>query len=109
MIQLLKTIGDSKDSEEKIEKVGQSMNLSHFEVLSEKSLYKKRKRRDFASQVERKKAAGRIIKRRCLKIKIRFIQDTNRLRLKISLKLTCRMTIWKLRILISGMKSPLRN
>lgn len=34
MIQLLKTIGDSKDSEEKIEKVGQSMNLSHFEVLS---------------------------------------------------------------------------
>ena len=52
MIQLLKTIGDSKDSEEKIEKVGQSMNLSHFEVLSEKSLYKKRKRRDFASQVE---------------------------------------------------------
>ena len=38
--------------EEKIEKVGQSMNLSHFEVLSEKSLYKKRKRRDFASQVE---------------------------------------------------------
>ena len=52
IIQLLKTIGDSKDSEEKIEKVGQSMNLSHFEVLSEKSLYKKRKRRDFASQVE---------------------------------------------------------
>ena len=52
MIQLLKTIGDSMDSEEKIEKVGQSMNLSHFEVLSEKSLYKKRKRRDFASQVE---------------------------------------------------------
>ena len=52
MIQLLKTIGDSKDSEEKIEKVGQSMNLSHFEVLSEKSLYKKRRRRDFASQVE---------------------------------------------------------
>ena len=55
MIQLLKTIGDSKDSEEKIEKVGQSMNLSHFEVLSEKSLYKKRKRRDFASQVEEEK------------------------------------------------------
>ena len=55
MIQLLKTIGDSKDSEEKIEKVGKSMNLSHFEVLSEKSLYKKRKRRDFASQVEEEK------------------------------------------------------
>ena len=55
MIQLLKTIGDSKDSEEKIKKVGQSMNLSHFEVLSEKSLYKKRKRRDFASQVEEEK------------------------------------------------------
>ena len=55
MIQMLKTIGDSKDSEEKIEKVGQSMNLSHFEVLSEKSLYKKRKRRDFASQVEEEK------------------------------------------------------
>ena len=33
MIQLLKTIGDSKDSEEKIEKVGKSMNLSHFEVF----------------------------------------------------------------------------
>ena len=31
------------------------MNLSHFEVLSEKSLYKKRKRRDFASQVEEEK------------------------------------------------------
>ena len=55
MIQLLKTIGDSKDSEEKIEKVGKRMNLSHFEVLSEKSLYKKRKRRDFASQVEEEK------------------------------------------------------
>ena len=52
MIQLLKTIGDSKDSEEKIEKVGQSMNLSHFEVLSEKSLYKRRKsRKDFISQL----------------------------------------------------------
>ena len=44
-----------EDSEEKIKKVGQSMNLSHFEVLSEKSLYKKRKRRDFASQVEEEK------------------------------------------------------
>lgn len=55
MVQLLKTIGDSVDSEEKIEKVGQSMNLSHFEALSEKSLYKKRKRRDFASQVEEEK------------------------------------------------------
>ena len=69
MIQLLKTIGDSKDSEEKIEKVGQSMNLSHFEVLSEKSLYKKRKRKRFCKSGGRRKAAGRIIKRRCPKIK----------------------------------------
>ena len=72
MIQLLKTIGDSKDSEEKIEKVGQSMNLSHFEVLSEKSLYKKRKRRDFASQVEEEKQQEDVL--RLNKIHTRYQQ-----------------------------------
>ena len=68
MIQLLKTIGDSKDSEEKIEKVGQSMNLFHFEVLSEKSLYKKRKRRDFASQVEEEKQQEELSREDVLKL-----------------------------------------
>ena len=78
MIQLLKTIGDSKDSEEKIEKVGQSMNLSHFEVLSEKSLYKKRKRRDFASQVEEEQQQEELSREDVLrlnKIHTRFSQE----------------------------------
>ena len=108
MIQLLKTIGDSKDSEEKIEKVGQSMNLSHFEVLSEKSLYKKRKRRDFASQVEEEKQQEELSREDVLrlnKIHTRYQQAE----IEDFIDLICRMTIWKLRILISGMKSPLRN
>ena len=78
MIQLLKTIGDSKDSEEKIEKVGQSMNLSHFEVLSEKSLYKKRRRRDFASQVEEEQQQEELSREDVLrlnKIHTRFSQE----------------------------------
>lgn len=54
VIQLLNELGKEGKEEERIRKTAQKMNLSLFEVLSEKSLYKKRRpRRDFASRLER--------------------------------------------------------
>ena len=52
MIQLLKHLEDGSKSEKRLQDVGNRMNLSSFEILSEKSLYKRRKRKDFASGME---------------------------------------------------------
>lgn len=50
VVQLLNRIAD--DPETRILKVGEKMNLSQLEILSEKSLYKRRKaRKDFISQM----------------------------------------------------------
>lgn len=54
IVQLLNHIGNDEDGEEKLTKVGEKMNLSLESILSEKSLYKRRKgRRDFISQLQR--------------------------------------------------------
>lgn len=50
VVRLLKNLGDHPESDARIGRIGQKMNLSGFEILSEKSLYKKRKRKDFVGQ-----------------------------------------------------------
>lgn len=52
VVQLLKMLGDHPERDERIERIGQKMNLSDFEIISERSLYKKRKRKDFAANME---------------------------------------------------------
>lgn len=53
VIQLLNRISAGEDKEEMIRRTGAKMNLSLLEMISEKSLYKRRKgRRDFISQME---------------------------------------------------------
>ena len=52
VVQLLNQIAESRDKEARIQAVGAQMNLSHLEILSEKSLYKRRKgKKDFVSQL----------------------------------------------------------
>lgn len=45
VIQLLNHLSQSEKQEEELKEVGNLMNLSHMTILSEKSLYKKRKSR----------------------------------------------------------------
>jgi hypothetical protein len=45
VIQLLNHLSESENQEEEIKEVGNRLNLSHMSILSEKSLYKKRKSR----------------------------------------------------------------
>ena len=53
VIKLLNRMSESADYDEVLAKTGEKMNLSLLEILSEKSLYKRRKgRRDFISQME---------------------------------------------------------
>lgn len=53
VVQLLNKISDSDDKEEMLRKTGAKMNLSFVEILSGKSLYKRKKgRKDFISQME---------------------------------------------------------
>ena len=64
--------------EEIITETGKRMNLSLLEILSEKSLYKKRKRRDFASQVEEEQQQEELSREDVLrlnKIHTRFSQE----------------------------------
>lgn len=52
VIQLLNHLSASERQEEEIEEIGQHMNLSQFAVLSERSLYKKRKpKADFTKEL----------------------------------------------------------
>lgn len=52
VVKLLNQISKSVDKEKQIQAVGARMNLSYLEILSEKSLYKRRKgRKDFISQM----------------------------------------------------------
>lgn len=52
IIQLLNHLSAAKRQEEEVEQIGRCMNLSHFAVLSDKSLYKRRKpKADFTRQL----------------------------------------------------------
>ena len=58
VIQLLNRMSED-DYEEVIQKTGEKMNLSLVEILSEKSLYKRRKnRKDFVSQMGTGRRSG---------------------------------------------------
>lgn len=53
VVQLLNKMSAQEDKEEIFQKTAEKMNLSLIEILSEKSLYKRRKsRKDFVSQLE---------------------------------------------------------
>lgn len=52
VVQLLDKLSDDYAGEERISKVADCMNLSYFEVLSEKSLYKRRRRKNFISEMQ---------------------------------------------------------
>lgn len=53
VIQLLNHLSDREDQEERIQEVGERMNLSQLSILSEKSLYKRRKpRTNFTENLE---------------------------------------------------------
>lgn len=54
VVQLLNRIGNAEDGEQKLVRTGEKMNLSLLGILSDKSLYKRRRaRKDFISQMER--------------------------------------------------------
>mgnify|MGYP003360412892 CR=1 FL=1 len=79
VVQLLNKMSEEPEQmEEIITETGKRMNLSLLEILSEKSLYKKRKRRDFASQVEEEKQQEELSREDVLrlnKIHTRFSQE----------------------------------
>ncbi len=53
IVQILNHIGEANDYDTVIRQAGEKMNLSFLEILSEKSLYKRRRaRKDFISQME---------------------------------------------------------
>ena len=53
IIQILNHIGETRDYDTAIRQAGEKMNLSFLEILSEKSLYKRRRaRKAFVSQME---------------------------------------------------------
>lgn len=69
VIQLLNQIGKDENPEEKLKITGEKMNLSLFEMISEKSLYKRRKpKKDFISQLEREEEKEELSKEEVLKL-----------------------------------------
>lgn len=69
VVQLLNQIGNDENGEEKLAKVGEKMNLSLLEMLSDKSLYKRRKgRKDFISQMEREEEKEELSRGEVLKL-----------------------------------------
>ena len=52
VVSLLKHLETDRAKEERLTKVAEKMNLSRLEVLSEKSLYRRKKRKDFISRLE---------------------------------------------------------
>ncbi len=69
VIQLLNQLGKEGREEERIKETASRMNLSLFEILSEKSLYKRRKpRKDFVSQLEREEDSQELSREDVLKL-----------------------------------------
>lgn len=53
VVRLLNSLSDSRDREERVKAVGEKINFSQINILSEKSLYKRRKeKRSFLEQLE---------------------------------------------------------
>ena len=69
VIKLLNNIGREEEPDEKLSRTAARMNLSLFEIISEKSLYKKRRpRKDFISQLEREEEREELTKDQILKL-----------------------------------------
>lgn len=69
VVQLLNHIGNDEDGEEKLVKASEKMNLSLLGILSDKSLYKRRKgRKDFISQMEREEEKEELSRKEVLKL-----------------------------------------
>ena len=79
VIKLLNRMSESADYDEVLAKTGEKMNLSLLEILSEKSLYKRRKgRRDFISQMEPDEEIADLDKEDVLKlnrIQVRYTKE----------------------------------
>lgn len=79
VVRLLNRMSGSADYEEVLERTGEKMNLSLLEILSEKSLYKRRKgRRDFISQMEPDEEIADLDKEDVLKlnrIQVRYTKE----------------------------------
>ena len=70
VVQLLNRMGDAADYEQIVQKTGAKMNLSLLEIVSEKSLYKRRKgRKDFISQMQPEETTEDLDKEDVLKLK----------------------------------------
>ena len=69
VVQLLNRMGDAADYEQIVQKTGATMNLSLLEIVSEKSLYKRRKgRKDFISQMQPEETTEDLDKEDVLKL-----------------------------------------
>lgn len=69
VVQLLNCMGDAADYEQIVQKTGAKMNLSLLEIVSEKSLYKRRKgRKDFISQMQPEETTEDLDKEDVLKL-----------------------------------------
>lgn len=69
VVQLLNKMSASENKEEMIKKTGAKMNLSLLEIISEKSLYKRRKgRKDFISQMAVEEVAEDLDRENVLKL-----------------------------------------
>ena len=69
VVQLLNRMGDAADYEQIVKKTGAKMNLSLLEIVSEKSLYKRRKgRKDFISQMQPEETTEDLDKEDVLKL-----------------------------------------
>lgn len=69
VVQLLNRMGDVADYEQIVQKTGAKMNLSLLEIVSEKSLYKRRKgRKDFISQMQPEETTEDLDKEDVLKL-----------------------------------------
>ena len=69
VVQLLNRMGDAADYEQIVQKTGAKMNLSLLEIVSEKSLYKRRKgRKDFISQMQPEETTEDLDKEDVLKL-----------------------------------------
>ncbi|MDY5845085.1 MAG: DUF5716 family protein [Bariatricus sp.] len=69
VVQLLNRMSGAEDYEELVMKTGEKMNLSLLEIVSEKSLYKRRKgRKDFISQMQPEETTEDLDKEDVLKL-----------------------------------------
>ena len=69
VVQLLNRMGDAADYEQIVQNTGAKMNLSLLEIVSEKSLYKRRKgRKDFISQMQPEETTEDLDKEDVLKL-----------------------------------------